>query len=262
MPVIVHAPLLTDEPRRAACVANMNQPMPETPPAPNATTHDAAVEAARYALLRRLAPALRHDAVAHLQPLSMIGSVLERRLAAPMPDLAQVADGVRRLMASSRGAVQSCLDIITWLAPEPGRTIALDEGVAEVVQLVRGGLAFQGFSLRNEVGALGIHVARAGLRLVLPASLLWLTDSAGPPAEVTIRAQAMPDGVQLRLELLPADGPEGIEAGPAWRPLRREEVQALARAEDIGWAQEGDCIRLNLPRAPAPAAGTQGLTPA
>ncbi len=223
---------------------------------------DDALEAARYALLRRIAPALRHEAVAHLQPLALAGSVLDKRLAATPPDMAQVADGVRRLMGSSRGAVQSCLDVIAWLVSDPGSRVPLHEAVAETVHLLRGSLGFRGFTVRDEVGGLDVPVPRAALRYVLPASLLWLTDSAGPPAEVTISARADPFQAGLRLEVTPADGPEGMDPAPAARALRREEVQALARADGVGWTQEGDCILLVLSRAPGPATGPAGITPA
>lgn len=231
----------------------MRPSMPEISASPDAADGDAALEAARYALLRRIAPAMRHEAVAHLQPLAMVGSVLDKRLAATPPDTAQIADGVRRLMASSRGAVQSCLDVITWLMPEPGRSMPLHEAVAEALQLLRGSLGFRGFAVRDEVGGLDVPVSRAALRYVLPASLLWLTDSAGPPAEVTLTAQAEGDGVRLQLALTPADGPEGMDSEPVWRPLCREEVEALASAEGVGWTHEGDGITLRLQRSQAPA---------
>ncbi len=38
------------------------------------------VEAARYALLRRLAFAMRHHMVVHLQPIGMSTELMERRL--------------------------------------------------------------------------------------------------------------------------------------------------------------------------------------
>ncbi len=223
--------------------------MPEPlSPSPTAAT-SAALEAARYALLRRLGPALRHEAVAHLQPLTMAGSVLDKRLEAPQPDLAQVADGARRLMASSRGAMQNCLDLISWLVPEPGRTVPVGEAVAETVQLLRGSLGFRGFILRDEVGGLDVRVPRAALRYVLPASLLWLTDSAGPPAEVTVTARSQGGQVILVLELTPTDGPQGGSVDTPGRALEADEVALLARAEGVGIALEGDTLTLSLPTA-------------
>ena len=42
----------------------------------------AAAEAARYALIRRLAPSMRHHLVVNLQPIGMIYEVMDRRLRA------------------------------------------------------------------------------------------------------------------------------------------------------------------------------------
>lgn len=206
------------------------------------------VEAARYALLRRLAPSLRHEVVAYLQPVTMIGGVLERRLAAPQPEPAPLREGVTRLVASSRAAVQSSLDLVAWLAPDPG-TRPLHEVVDEVVTLLRGSLGFRGFTLMDETAGLACAVPCAGLRCVLPASLLWLTDSAGPPAQVTLRAQAAAGQVRLALSLAPLEGAAGSDTPPAYRPLSLEDVQALARAEGIALDAAGDSLALRLPCA-------------
>ena len=48
------------------------------------------VEAARYAVLRRLAPALRHHMVRPLQPIGLIYGVMHHKLAAAQPDLQSV----------------------------------------------------------------------------------------------------------------------------------------------------------------------------
>ena len=65
-----------------------------TPHRPSSPTPaaDVTTEAARYALLRRLAFAIRHDMMADLQPITMTGEVLERRLASPQPELGQLRE--------------------------------------------------------------------------------------------------------------------------------------------------------------------------
>src|SRR3954469_21869317 len=102
------------------------------------------VEAARYALLRRLAYAMRHHMVVHLQPITMIMEVMERRLATPAPDLAQIKEAMGKVHTHSRAAVQSSLDVVSWLAPEDGRLIALDAGVQECFELLRSPMNFRG----------------------------------------------------------------------------------------------------------------------
>lgn len=208
------------------------------------------VEAARYALLRRLAFAIRHEMMAHLQPISMTGEVLERRLRAEQPNLDQVRESVGRITGYSRSAVQACLDVVTWLAPEPGRSLPTGEAVAETLELLGSSLGFRGFVVRNEVGEAPWPVLRTGLRHLLPASLLLLTDGAGPPAEITITASLEGARVRLGLALEPAEGPEGEQADPPYRPLSAAEIAAMAQAEGIGFSQQGDTIELLLAQAP------------
>lgn len=218
---------------------------------PLATVPSAQVEAARYALLRRLSVAIRHEMAAHLQPIGMVGELLSRRLRAATPDVAQVQDGVSRLTDLSRGAVQACLDVITWLAPDPQRRLRLDEAVHETVELLRSSFSFRGFLINDAVGDAPTPVLRASLRMVLPACLLLLSDDAGPPAEITLSASASAgEGVRLHLSLEPVDGPEGSEATSPYRALSRQEVAALAQAEGIGFVHEGDAIVLTLPTLP------------
>lgn len=205
------------------------------------------VEAARYALLRRLAFAMRHEMVVHLQPIGLIGEVLQRRLQAPTPALAHIQDGVDKLTGFSKAAVQSCLDVITWLAPEPSRAVPLDEGIREIVELMRSSFSFRGFVLLDAVGELPTPTLRGALRHVLPASLLLLTDGAGAPAEISISASAQAGHAELVLSLEPTEGPGSTQAESPYRPLDEAEVQALAHAEGMTLRREGDTLRLRLP---------------
>lgn len=211
----------------------------------------ARVEGARYALLRRLAPALRHDAVATLQPIAMATCVLERRLREPAPDLALVQDTATRLAGYSRSAVQSCLDLIEWLAPTPQRGVSLRDAVPRTVQLLRGSLSLRGFTLRDELQDTDAQVGHPGLCYVLPACLLWLTDSAGSPAQVTLRANDSAQGLRLVLDLHPSVGEPGVHEPPAYRPLHAQEVADLAQAEGITLERQGDTLALTLTRATA-----------
>jgi hypothetical protein len=208
---------------------------------------DRLVEAARYALLRRLAFAMRHHMVVHLQPIGMITEVLERRLQSATPDVAHVHESMTKINGFSRAAVQSCLDVVTWLAPEESAAIALDAGVQECVALLRSSFSFRGFALKDEVGELSLPVGRAGLRNTLPACLLALTDRAGSPADVTVSARADQGRVQLSVALQPTEGPAGFAGDQPYRMLEWREVDALARAEGIGLERHGDTIRLAVP---------------
>jgi hypothetical protein len=210
---------------------------------------DRRVEAARYALLRRLAFAMRHHMVVHLQPIGMITEVMERRLLMPDPDLSQVHESMAKINGFSRAAVQSCLDVVTWLAPEDGATIALDAGVQESVAMLRSNFNFRGFTLKDEVGDAPMEVSRAALRNVLPATLVALTDHAAPPADVVVTAAVHAGSAVLSVTLQPTDGSEGFAGDPPYRLLEWQEVQALAQAEGAGLEREGSQARITLPAA-------------
>lgn len=211
------------------------------------------VEAARYALLRRLAFAMRHHMVVHLQPIGMITEVMDRRLRAPEPDLAQVHEGMTRIGGFSRAAVQSCLDVISWLAPEPGCVVALDAGAQECLALLRSHFSFRGFAVRDEVGNAPITVDRAALRNVLPACLLALTDHGAAPADLVVSAETKSADAVLSLSLQANDGPAGFPGEAPYRLLGWPEVEAMARADGIVLTRQGNTVRLVLPQAGAPA---------
>jgi hypothetical protein len=203
------------------------------------------VEAARYVLVRRLAPAMRHRMLAHLEPVTTMAGVLERRLHQSTPDLARIEADVAKVHGFARDAVGVNLDIVTWLAPEEDVRVTLDAGAQESVALLRGHLGFLGFSLRH-LPSRGTHeVARACVRTLLPAVLFALADAAGGPARLTVAAEADAPVLAIQAEEDPAAFVPG--ASPPYRLLRWDAVEALARAEGVALAHGGSAASLRFP---------------
>ena len=191
------------------------------------------VESARYALLRRLAFAIRHQMVVHLQPIGMVSEVLERRLLAAEPNMAQVHDSMGKIKSLAKSASQDCLDVITWMSPEPGATMPVQDAVKDCMALLRSNFSFRGFNLRSEVEAMPQPVARAAVRMLIPAALLALTDHEQGPADVVISARAGEDAVLIELRFRRTEGDAGFGGELTYRPLEWHEVEAMARAEDV-----------------------------
>jgi hypothetical protein len=208
----------------------------------------ALAESARYALIRRLAPLLRHEAVAPLQPIAMTAGALERRLRDPSPPLTQVRETAARLAGYARAGIESCLNLLEWVAPAAPAGVSLQQAVHDTLALLQGSLALRGVTLHDQVPGDLECPDGARLRYLLPACLLWLIDSAGSPAEVTLCAHAAGDRLQLVLDLQPSEGVPGLEDAPAYRPLREEQVRALARDEGVELTREGDTLTLSLTR--------------
>lgn len=208
-----------------------------------------AAEAARYALLRRLAPSMRHHLVVHLQPIGMVYEIIERRLASPEPDVAQVHAGARKINDYARAALASCVDIVTWLAPEPGAPTTVPAGTRELLGLVQTSFTFRGYTVRDEVGDVPGVVQRSAFRNVVTAALLHLSDVVPAPAQITLGAHASGSAVEVVLTAAPAEGQVGFTTAPTYRPLSWDDVQALAEADGVGLSRSDSQVRISLPRA-------------
>jgi hypothetical protein len=211
-------------------------------------------EAARYALLRRLAPSMRHHLVVNLQPIGMIYEVMDRRLRAAAPDLAEVHDSAHKINGFARAALASCLDVVTWLAPEEDARTTAADGVRECLGLLATSLTFRGYALRNEVAPAPGEIRRSAVRNVLTGALIHITDHAPPPAEVVLGIEPDSAALVLTLTLRPTEGDKGFSPETAYRSLDWEDIEALAAAESVGLQRQGrQHLRLSIPWT-APAA--------
>lgn len=207
-------------------------------------------EAARYALLRRLAPSMRHHLVVNLQPIGMIYEVMDRRLKAPEPNLAEVHDSAHKINGFAKAALHSCLDVVTWLAPDEEVLTTAEAGVRECLGLVATSLTFRGYAMRNEVAGIPGEIRRSPLRNVLTALLMHATDQNPAPADIVLAAEAGADGLTLTLTLRPTEGEPTFTGEPAYRRLDWADVEALAAAESVQLARAGNQrLQLTIPWA-------------
>lgn len=220
---------------------------------PVAPTHaPAVVEAARYALLRRLAPSIRHHLVVHLQPISMVHELLDRRLRAAEPNLLAVQESANKIHGFARAALASTLNMVGWLAPDAAAVSRVDTCVAECASLLGSSLSFRGYALHNEVAGVEGEVSQPALRSVLTATLLFLSDEQPAPADLRITAKAGPDGVRLSVTSTAAThGDDTASAtSPVYRALTWADLQALAGDDGVHVERaDASAVHLLLPWA-------------
>ena len=206
--------------------------------------------AAQHDILRRLTPPLRHDMVVPLQSLGMmaeaLGARMDRGAVAP-EDLHAAVSKLNRL---SRQAVARCLEVCTWMQAGEDDSVALREGVAEVLRLLSTSLSFRGFDLRTEPGDADFEVSRSAVRFLLSAALLTLADAAPGPGELVVRAERSASHGVVAVEYRPQpEGPSTQPHDPGDAPLAWPEVQALALQHGVELLRNGQAIVLRLPRA-------------
>ena len=209
-------------------------------------------ESARYALLRRLAPSMRHHLVVNLQPIGMIYEVMDRRLKAPQPNLADIHASAQKINGFAKAALNSCLDVVTWLAPDKDVSISAEAGVAECLSLVATSLTFRGYALRNEIGSVPGEVRRSAMRNVLTSVLMYATDQTSAPADLVLSAESAGHGLSLTLTLRPTEGDPTFSGEPPYRRLDWADAEALAAAESVTLAREGkQRVQISMPWASA-----------
>lgn len=205
-------------------------------------------EAARYALLRRLAPALRHNMAGALQPVTMIATMLEKRLQKPDPDFAQLAKNSNDINTLSREAAATCMGLMTWLAPKDSDLVAAGEGIADAVGLVITELSFRGFAVVNETAGVGSPVPRSLLRNAFMACLIALIDASKAPADVVITASEDAEAFTVVISIVPNGGEPTANTSHAYRALYWADVEALAEAESARLTYAGDRAELQFRR--------------
>ena len=217
------------------------------------TADDAAqAEAARYALMRRLAPTIRHHLIGEFQPLGMITALMDRRLQASAPNISSLRENSSSLGQMSRSAAESCMKLMTWFAPKANAITRLDVGVLDCLSVLTTDFRFRGFVIVNEVKDMPMIVSLTALRSVLPAALIALSDEKPGAADLRLQARKLGNDAELSLLRVPADRPADNSPTGDYRQLNWRDVQALAQAEAAGFSQSADGVRLIFTSA-APA---------
>lgn len=213
----------------------------------------AGAESARYGVLRRLAPALKHDMVVNLQAIAMMAEVLNARLERGSPP-ADFRASIAKLHRLARDAVTNCLKVASWLEPGEDEGVRLQEGVDDCLSLLSSNFTFRGFVVHKDVTDANFQVSRVVLRNLLVASLITLTDAAAGPCELHLQAEVKSGMAEIGIRISPRqDEFEGLPFEANYRQLEWSDVQALALAESVELVRGQDHILIRMPRAVATA---------
>ncbi len=210
-------------------------------------------EAARYGVLRRLAPALKHDMVVNLQAVAMMAEVLNARLERGQSPPADLQTNICKLNRLTRDAVTNCLKVAAWLQPVEDEGVRLKDGVDECLALLASNFNFRGVTVEKDLPESDFQVSRVALHHLLAASLIALTDAMAGSCEVRIKAEVVAGCAELSVRVAPRRDVEGLPFEPCYRQLDLNDIQALAHAHSVELIRGTDRMVLRLPRAVATA---------
>ena len=219
---------------------------------------DREAEAACYAVLRRIAPVLRHDVAGFMQPVGMLMMVLQRRVQMPEPDLQAVAKNVVSASALAKEAAAGCMNAISWIAAREDSAVSLSSSVNEAAKLLAMELSAHGLEINNIISSDAVVVPQSFFRSVLVGALLAFCDQrmTGTTLQISLDAEAGNNTApnRLMLRMLPGDvaSVSGLTESPAMgRPLRRidwPDVEAMARSFGVTMERGDGYLAVGLPK--------------
>lgn len=212
-------------------------------------------ESARYALLRRLAPALRHQLAGGFQPVTMMAAIIEKRLRTSAPDLPSLIKTSGDLRTSTTDAARANLDLMGWIAPDAQTRVPLSQGIEDAVHLLATDLSFRGFRLVNQTAGIGAQVAQSQIRGLLVAGLLALSDEASKPGHLMITAGRDGEHIAVTATLTQpcktdnglAQQQEFASNRASYRKMSWDDVAAIANADGVTLKHTATSVGLRLP---------------
>ncbi|MES2584835.1 MAG: hypothetical protein V4627_19070 [Pseudomonadota bacterium] len=207
----------------------------------------AAVESARYALMRRLGYVFRHHLVVNLQPLSMTCQVMRYRLNGVPIDVSPLHESVDQVERLVRSSIESCSEVISWIAAKGEAGVSLGEALGECLANIRSSFSFRGFVIRYEDPHITSPVSQVALREVLTAALITVADHAQGLNEIVVTVVDEAKVVDITLQVQSGTGASVGEQN-AYRLLTWGDVQSLADFHALQLVhQDTGKVRIRLP---------------
>lgn len=216
---------------------------------------DRLAEAARYAVVSRLMPVLRHNVAGAMQPGRMLLMVLEKRLQNAEPDLQAIRTTAASVSTLTRQATASCMAAFGWVASTEDTRVSLRSFVDDAIGMLALELTVNDLTLTNGIEDDSASASQYFLRTVLMGALLAFCDHQvdGGTLQVTFKPRAEGDGagghLQLQLHVLTGNRikPALQEAFRKYRSIDWTDVQAMAQSSGVQMARGEGWLTLELP---------------
>lgn len=133
-------------------------------------------ESACYTVLRRVAPVLRHEVAGLMQPVRLLVTVLERRLAVPDFNLNAAQENIASIGQLTKQAVAGYNNAIAWLSMDDNIQIDLSTGIDELIKILAFELDSAMLGVLNEIPKNMLSVSQRFLRTLLAGIVLAFCD--------------------------------------------------------------------------------------
>jgi hypothetical protein len=201
-------------------------------------------EAARYALLMRLGPSLRHGLMGQIQILQFLAEMALRQSKSGS-NATQAAEAVGKMPSQVVVIRERCHALARWLRSDLDEIVSVDAVVEEVRAMLDVEFSLRERQLIVQCALAEVYAPREPLIEVLAAALLALSDESRQSGVFKVEG-AMNDGYAVLLissHLQPEDivGPDA-----PYRNLNWNDVTALARGGGIDLSVSAHCARITV----------------
>jgi hypothetical protein len=207
-------------------------------------------DAIRYAVLRKLASAIRHSLMGDLQTIQFSSELAARMIdsGAGGPKLDEC---IKMLPDQTRAAVASCRAMIEWLRPDDKAATTVDETLRQCLKVAGDDWSLRGIEALTDVRSGGVLVSKPVLREMLVTSLLTLADTHPGPIDIAIVAEANGDRVDVSLSARQAGRKTQFPPMMLYRAFTYDDVMTIGNAIDVPCDVVDGTIRFKLPALPA-----------
>jgi hypothetical protein len=207
-------------------------------------------DAIRYAVLRKLASAIRHSLMGDLQTIQFSSELAARMIdsGAGGPKLDEC---IKMLPDQTRAAVASCRAMIEWLRPDDKAVTTVDETLRQCLKVAGDDWTLRGIEASTDVRSGGVLVSKPVLREMLVTSLLTLADTHPGPIDIAIVAEANGDRVDVSLLARQAGRKTQFPPMMLYRAFTYDDVMTIGNAIDVPCDVVDGTIRFKLPALPA-----------
>ena len=209
-------------------------------------------DAIRYAVLRKLASAIRHSLMGDLQTIQFSAELAARMIdnGAGGPKLDEC---IKMLPDQTRAAVNSCRAMVEWLRPEDKATTTVDETLRQCLKVAGDDWSLRGIEASTDVRSGGVLVSKPVLRELLVTSLLTLSDTHPGPIDIAIVAEANGGEVVVSLSAKQAGRKTQFPPMTLYRALSYDDVRTIGNAVRVPCDCTDGTISFRLPAIAAPA---------
>lgn len=212
-------------------------------------------EAARYAILLRVAPALRHDVAGLMQPVGMLTKILQRRVQMTEPDLQEITKNLATVGGLVKEATAGCMSAIGWMISGEDTPFNLRSGVNEAVKLLQRELFLADMAVLNDIFDEQASVPQSFVRSAVMGALLAFCDqrTTGHTLQLTLEPTSGSSDASgaLLLRMLPGEAlnePVSKASQDKFRKIDWDDVEAMAGSFNVTMARGEGWLRLGLPK--------------